>query len=154
VKYAVIDATYGGLSLRDDEPDWDALVGPQGKDWIILPPSLNAAGWVNGCGHVDPVLPRNIVGSCLLYALGARLQPQAGPVVITGWEWGREPVEICSLELPDYALPSLHRQVREAIDGTHSPRSLDERRWGEEIREAALRVRYAARPRLTVSGGV
>ena len=154
MKYAVIDATYGALALHDDEPDWDALVGPEGKDQVRLPYELGMAGWVNGCGHIHPVLPRNIVGSCLLFAMGARFQPQAGPVVLTGWDPDSDGSEICSLNLPPYSLPSLHQRVRQAIDGTDTPYTLADRQWAETIRGIARGARYAARPSLIVRTAV
>ncbi|WP_137991213.1 hypothetical protein [Streptomyces vilmorinianum] len=163
MKYAVIDATFGGIALRDGEPDWDTLVGPEGRSHVRLHPSLMSAGWANDCGHLFPeTYARNIVGSCLLVAMGASAQPYAGPIVITGWDylavltarWDdfTAGAEISSLQLPEDALLGMHRRVRAAISGAAEPHSLEERDWIREMRDFADFVRHAPAPRLTVLG--
>ena len=61
------------------------LVGEPGMAIVRLHPALAMCGFVNDSGHVNG-LPRNVLGSLMLVALGAGMSPYAGPVVITGWE--------------------------------------------------------------------
>jgi hypothetical protein len=67
----------------------DAVVGPDGRARVRLrePYSTFATGWVSDCGLILPErYKRNALGGCLLAALGAGVQPYAGPVVISGWD--------------------------------------------------------------------
>jgi hypothetical protein len=84
--------TYGvvgndGQMIRIETGDWRSPIGPPGVDRVALHPVTRASGWVNESGHHQPEThPRNLVGSILLYLLGAPCLPYAGPVVITGWD--------------------------------------------------------------------
>ncbi|WP_327377949.1 hypothetical protein OG393_30730 [Streptomyces sp. NBC_01216] len=152
--YAVVDATFSGLAFRDDEPDWESLLGPEGRAQVRLHPSLDTTAWVNDCGLLLPeTYARNVVGSCLLLAMGARPQPYAGPVVLTGWDHAAEGLgpEVRSLAMPAMSLLSLHRRVRAAVDGTARPNSLAERDWARSMRDFADYVRGAPAPHLTLT---
>lgn len=86
-----MDLTYAVVGndgeLRIETGNYRTAVGPGGPDRVTLHPSMKAAGWVNGDGYADlDRYPINVVGSALLYLLGAAARPYAGPVVITSWE--------------------------------------------------------------------
>jgi len=139
MKYTVITPD-GELTHHDDKIDWDAVIGHEGKAHVRLHPSLASAGWVNDVGLLFPEThPRNAVGSCLLVAMGARPQPYAGPVVITGWDSNSETSEICSLLLPADAVTELHRRVRAALNGDSDPHFGPQ--WAQGMRTFAERVR-------------
>ncbi|MEV7871454.1 hypothetical protein AB0P17_36385 [Streptomyces sp. NPDC088124] len=151
MRYAVISPE-GTLSIHHDtEPvDVETLVGPEGRARVRLLPSFGTAGWVNDCGLALPErYPRNVVGSCVLYAFGAALQPYAGPVVLTGWSPNGAGSEVCSLDMPDVMLVSIHADVRRALanqrlkDFTPS--------FGTQIREFAEHVRTAPTLGITIT---
>ncbi|MEU9208480.1 hypothetical protein AB0D27_11135 [Streptomyces sp. NPDC048415] len=148
--HAVIAAD-GELTHHHGEPDWDTLVGVEGKARVNLP-RLLVAGWVNDVGLRYPDrFPRNITGSCVLAALGAPLQPYAGPVVFTGWHPDNTALgllEICSLPEPVDVLDTVHGDVLKALAG-QTPRDLSPS-WAEQMREIAEHVRTAPTPTLTV----
>ncbi|MFD0852378.1 hypothetical protein ACFQ07_09095, partial [Actinomadura adrarensis] len=80
--YALITVD-GALEFRKGN-DWRDQLGPEGRARVRTDEPL--AGFVNDCGLLFPEkYPRNVVGSLVLVALGAPIQPYAGPVVITGW---------------------------------------------------------------------
>lgn len=150
MRYAVISSE-GELTHHDAELDWDTVIGPEGKVRVHLP-ELAVAGWVNDCGLRHPEkYPRNVTGSCVLAALGANIQPYAGPIAFTGWNPGNTPLgplEIESLPQPVTALDSVHGAVLKAIAGG-TPREMSPS-WAEQIREIAEHVRTAPTPGLTV----
>lgn len=149
MKYTVI-APDGELAHRDNEIDWDAVVGHEGKARVQLDPGLLSAGWVNDVGLLFPeTYPRNVVGSCLLVAMGAAPQPYAGPVVITGWDWDGIPSEICSLAIPADAMTGLHRRLRTALAGDAAPEDEYEQEWAQAMRDFAEHVRTAPNPGIT-----
>ncbi|WP_262059735.1 hypothetical protein [Streptomyces sp. STR69] len=143
----------GELSRRDGDVDWPAAVGPEGHARVSLMPSLALAAYVNDCGHAFPDrYPRNIVGSCLLAALGAAQHPYAGTIVFVGWNaanTARGLIEIVPLQdaLAD-AVTDVHSDVRRALAGD-APRELSPS-WGEQMREIAEHARTAPAPALTV----
>ncbi|MEU1596152.1 hypothetical protein ABZ468_25665 [Streptomyces sp. NPDC005708] len=149
MRYAVI-ATDGELTHHDGDLDWDTLVGPEGSVRVRLP-RLAVAGWVNDVGLRFPDrYPRNITGSCVLAALGAAIQPYAGPVVITGWNPYNTALgllETCSLPEPVTVLDTVHGDVLKALAG-QTPRDMSPS-WAEQIREIAEHVRTAPAPTLT-----
>ena len=70
--------TVTGDRIRDE-------VGAPGFAMVALHGTPNAYAFVNDCGHVlTPPLPRNPVGACVAWTLGASAQAYAGPLVITG----------------------------------------------------------------------
>jgi hypothetical protein len=150
MRYAIITPD-GELTHHDGELDWDALVGPEGKARVNLP-GLAVAGWVNDCGLRFPEkYPRTVVGSCVLAALGAMVQPYAGPVVFTGWNPDNTRlglIEICSLPQPVGTLDTVHGDVLKALAG-QQPRRLSES-WAESMREIADHVRTAPTPGITI----
>ncbi|MGW1796862.1 hypothetical protein ACWCQN_12835 [Streptomyces sp. NPDC001984] len=150
MRHAII-APDGELTHHDGELDWDTLVGPEGPARVRLP-GLTVSGWVNDVGHRFPDrYPRNITGSCVLVALGAAIQPYAGPVVFTGWDDDNTALgllEICPLPQPVAALDNIHGAVLKALAG-QTPRELSPS-WAEQIREIAEHVRTAPTPTLTV----
>lgn len=150
MRYAIVAAD-GELTHHDGELDWRKVIGPEGKVRVNLP-GLAVAGWVNDVGLVSPDrYPRNVVGSCVLAALGAPIQPYAGPVVVTGWNpdntW-RGLIEICSLPEPVTTLDTVHGDVLKALAG-QTPRELSPS-WAEQIREIADHVRTAPTRGVTV----
>lgn len=153
MKYAII-APGGELTHHDGELDWDSVIGPEGWARVRLHPSLAVTGFVNDVGHLFPEkYPRNVVGSCVLLALGAHAQPYAGPVVMTGWdprntELGR--VEIVPLPNPEF-LTELHRDIQAALDGR--PVTGQHPLWADAIRETAEMVRTADTPTITFHPG-
>ncbi|MGW0993473.1 hypothetical protein ACWD5V_09215 [Streptomyces sp. NPDC002523] len=150
MRYAVIAAD-GELTHHDDEPDWGLLLGPEVKARVQLP-GLAVTGWANDIGLLYPDrYPRNIVGSCVLAALGASIQPYAGAVVFTGWNPDNTPLgllEICSLPKPVTALDTVHGDVLKALAG-QTPRDFSPS-WAESMREIADHVRTGPTPSLTV----
>lgn len=149
--WAVI-AVDGELTHHHGELDWDTVIGPEGKDRVRLP-DLAVSGWVNDVGHVLPEkYPRNVVGSCVLIALGALQQPYAGPVVLTGWnprntELGLS--EIVPLPSPEF-LTSFHRDVQAALNDQPVRHPA---KWVDAIREFAEMVRTADTPTITFRPG-
>jgi hypothetical protein len=150
MRYAVI-APDGALSHHDGEPDWDALIGPEGKARVNLP-GLAVAGWVNDVGLLFPEkYPRNVVGSCLLAAFDAAIQPYAGPIVLTGWNPANTALGLLEIEpLPKPAehLDFVHGAVLKALEG-QTPRDFTPS-WAEQMREIADHVRTAPTPALTI----
>lgn len=98
MRYTVI-ATDGELTHREVNLDWAAVIGPEGKARVSMRPDLTIAAYVNDCGHFFPErYPRNIVGSCVLAALGARPAPYAGPIVFVGWNAANTPRGLIEIE--------------------------------------------------------
>ncbi|MFF4548647.1 hypothetical protein ACFY1J_31180 [Streptomyces sp. NPDC001406] len=151
MKWALITPD-GELTHHDGEPDWNAVIGPEGRARVRLP-DLAVAGWVNDVGHVlTEKYPRNITGSCVLIALGALRQPYAGPVVFTGWEPRHTALglpEIVSLPQPGF-LTAFHREVTAALEGRHTAHPP---RWAAAIREIADFVHTAPTPGITIRPG-
>ncbi|MET9158235.1 hypothetical protein ABZX56_10945 [Streptomyces parvulus] len=149
MRYAII-APDGELTQHTGHPDWRAVLGPEGKARVHLPGAA-VAGWVNDIGLLDPQrYPRNAVGSCVLAALGARVQPYAGPVAFTGWNPGNTAlglVEIGPLPEPEF-LDTVHGDVLKALDG-QTPRAMSPS-WAEQMREVAQHARTAPVPGITV----
>lgn len=150
MRHAIIAAD-GGLTHAIGHLDWHAVIGVEGKARVPLP-RLSVAGWVNDVGLLFPKrYPRNVVGSCVLAALGAKEQPYAGPVVFTGWNpdnTARGLIEICDLPKPVTILDTVHGAVLKALDG-QTPRDFSPS-WAEQIREIADHVRTAPTAGLTV----
>ncbi|WAZ20241.1 hypothetical protein STRCI_001342 [Streptomyces cinnabarinus] len=150
MRYAVI-STDGTLTHHEGDLDWDALVGPEGKVRVDLP-GLSVAGWVNDVGLLYPKrYPRNIIGSCVLAALRARVQPYAGPVVFTGWNPANTAlglIEIESLPQPVEVLDTVHGDVLKALAG-QTPRAMSPS-WAEQMREIADHARTAPTPGITI----
>ncbi|MEI5520737.1 hypothetical protein WB388_08990 [Streptomyces brasiliscabiei] len=150
MRYAVIAAD-GELTHHDGLLDWHKVIGPEGKARVHLH-GLAVAGWVNDCGLYDPkAYPRNITGSCVLAALGASIQPYAGPVVFTGWNpdnTRRGLIEIEPLPKPVEHLDTVHGDVLKALAG-QTPRAMSES-WAEQIREIAEHARTAPTPGITI----
>lgn len=150
MRYAVI-APDGELTHHDSELDWRAVIGPEGKARVHLP-GLSVTGWVNDVGLRFPErYPRNVTGSCVLAALGANVQPYAGPVVFTGWKPDNTPLgllEIEPLPRPVETLDMVHGAVLKALAG-HTPRDFSPS-WVESMREVAEHIRTAPTPTLTI----
>ncbi|MFJ4735215.1 hypothetical protein ACIP6V_23575 [Streptomyces sp. NPDC088770] len=143
MRWAVISAD-GELTQHDGHLDWDRVIGIEGKARVVLP-GVAVAGWVNDIGLLDPKnYPRNVVGSCVLATLGARVQPYAGPVAFTGWN---PRTEIGPLPDPEF-LDTVHGDVVKALAG-QTPRELSPS-WAEQMREIADHVRTAPTPGFTV----
>lgn len=143
MRYAVISPE-GELTHHDGPLDWDRIIGPEGKAQVFLPGAA-VSGWVNDVGLLYPKrYPRNIVGSCVLASLNARIQPYAGPVVFTGWH---PHTEIGPLPQPEF-LDTVHGDVVKALAG-QTPRSISPS-WAEQMREIADEARTAPVPGITV----
>lgn len=131
------------------------LVGPEGPARVRLDPGWAMAGYVNDCGLLFPDdYPRNVVGSCVLNAMGARRQPYAGVVVIVGWNDQPYDVEVCGLsEGQEDLVKDAHRCVLLALAGkpvgAFSLTSLDEP-WAAHVRDFAEYVRTAETPKATL----
>ncbi|WP_426568164.1 hypothetical protein [Streptomyces canus] len=151
MRYAIISPD-GDLSRHDGELDWRTAIGPEGKARVHLP-DLAITGWVNDVGLLYPKrYPRNIVGSCLLAALGARPQPYAGPVVLTGWNPGNTALgllEIEPLPQPVEHLDFVHGAVQKALTG-QTPRDFSPS-WAESMREIAEHARTAPTSGITIT---
>lgn len=149
-QYAVIAAD-GGLTHHDGSPDWATVIGPEGKARVHLP-GVAVTGWVNDVGLLYPKrYPFNMVGSVVLAALGASIQPYNGPVVFTGWDPYSTDLglpEIRPLPQPVDTLDTVHGDVLKALAG-QTPRSMSPS-WAEQIREIADHIRTAPTPTLTV----
>lgn len=152
MRYAVI-ATDGELTHHDGHLDWDTVIGPEGKSRVSMRPDLTIAAYVNDCGHFFPErYPRNIVGSCVLAALGARPAPYAGPIVFVGWNASNTPRGLIEIEPLVKAradgLADIHVDVRRALSGD-TPREMSPS-WGEQMREIAEHARTAPTPGITI----
>jgi hypothetical protein len=149
MRYAVIN-TNGTLTHHQGEPDWGTLLGVEGKARVHLP-STAAAGWVNDVGLLYPKrYPLNAVGSCVLAALGARIQPYNGAIVVTGWNPANIAlglIEIEPLPQPEF-LDTVHGDVLKALAG-QTPRELSPS-WAESMREIADHIRTAPTPGITI----
>ena len=143
----------GELTRHDGNLDWASVVGPEGRCRVALVPGLDVGAYVNDVGlrHQDRY-PRNEIGSCLLVALGARIQPYAGTVVLVGWNAAntlRGRSEIVSMrDCVADSITEVHGDVRRALAGD-PPRELSPS-WGEQMREVAEHVRTAPTPGLTL----
>ncbi|MDX2749585.1 hypothetical protein PV413_03540 [Streptomyces scabiei] len=150
LRHAVISAD-GDLTHHDGPLNWPAVIGPEGRARVHLP-DLAVTGWVSDCGLLYPKrYPRNTVGSCVLAALGARVQPYAGPVVFTGWNPANTPLglqEIESMPQPVEHLDTVHGDVVKALAG-QTPRAMSAS-WAEQIREIAEHARTAPTPGITI----
>ncbi|MCX3059608.1 hypothetical protein [Streptomyces beihaiensis] len=150
MRYAIVSAD-GELTHHDGNVDWNEVIGPEGKVRVSLP-GLAVTGWVNDVGLLRPRrYPRNIVGSCVVAALGANVQPYAGPVVFTGWNPANTPrglLEIESLPQPVETLDTVHGDVLKALAG-QTPRDMS-LSWAEQIREIAEHARTAPTPGITI----
>ncbi|WP_406168984.1 hypothetical protein [Streptomyces sp. NBC_00996] len=151
MRYAVI-APDGELTHHDGDLLWDDVIGPEGKARVRLDERLAVAGWANDVGLLNPKrYPRNVVGSCVLAALGANVQPYAGPVVFTGWNPDNTALgllEIDALPQPVTTLDTVHGDVLKALAG-QTPRELSPS-WAEQMREIAEHVRTAPTPGITI----
>jgi hypothetical protein len=154
VKYIVID-TAGKLHERHAPGYAVALrdVGPEGWARVRLGPTQTAFGpvesrvaaYVNDCGLIIPHYDRNVVGACVILALGAPWQPYAGPVVLTGWEPDSEDTEIRALtDEQTAAVARIHADVRAVLDGADPTDRLP--RLCQAIRQAAVMVRSGEVP--------
>jgi hypothetical protein len=155
MKYLVCD-TEGQLQERDEEGGQLAIinkeVGPEGLAAVRIRTGTFVgliAGYVNDCGLLFPErYPRNVVGSCLLGALGANAQPYAGPVVLTGWDDTMDDIEI--RDVSDNlvaAVRQIHGDIRVALGLDAGPSSLDARvSWLATMVELAEFVRESATP--------
>lgn len=130
-------------------------VGPEGFESVRVRHGMHAgwmAGVVNEIGLLDPDrYPRNVIGSCLLVALGASAQPYAGPVVITGWD-DHADSEFCDLtdELA-VAVTQVHRDIRIVLgleSGPTSDHALP--RWQVNIAEFAGWVESSPTPEVQI----
>lgn len=150
MRYATITAD-GALTHHDGRLDWDTVIGVEGKRRVSLP-GLAVAGWVNDCGLLFPKrYPFNIVGTCVLAALGANIQPHNGTIVFTGWNPDNTALglsELRDLPQPVSTLDMVHGDVLKALDGM-TPRAMSPS-WAEQIREIAEHTRTAPAPTLTV----
>lgn len=132
----------GTLTEYTAEPT-SALIREAIGDWwdmVHLPNGL--MGWVDGDGHVKG-LPRNVVGSILLMALGAAQMPYAGPVVISGWHPVREidPLAVAG----EQVVRAVHARVRAALAG-----AVDDDGFADAVRETARELHAAPTPAMRV----
>ena len=151
--YLVID-TDGALHVRDRQPTHDAInteVGEGGKAQVRLR-LTEARGFVNDVGHLAG-LPRNVVGSLLLWCCSANQQPYAGPVVITGWDDYGHDTEIVPLRADvREALQALHADIQAILAG-RPPSPECSPGWAAEVHRAAAFVVDAPTPTITVHEG-
>jgi hypothetical protein len=152
MRHALI-STDGDLTHHDTAVDWRTILGPEGRARVPLAERAAAAGWVNDVGLLYPArYPRNVVGSVVLVALGATIQPYAGPVLFTGWNPGNTALgllELGDLPRPVEFLDVVHGDVLKALAG-QTPREMSPS-WGEQMREIAEHVRTAPTPGITIS---
>ncbi|MEV7684519.1 hypothetical protein [Streptomyces bungoensis] len=151
MRHAIITVD-GGLTHADGHLDWRTVIGVEGKARVRLRSDIAVSGWVNDVDLLFPErYPRNVVGSCVLAALGASVQPYAGPVVFTGWNpenTARGLLELCALPQPVTVLDTVHGAVLKALEGL-CPRDFSPS-WAESMREVAEHVRIAPTPGTTV----
>jgi hypothetical protein len=151
MRYATITAD-GQLVHADGRLDWDTVIGVEGKTRVSLHPSIAVAGWVNDVGLLYPKrYPFNVVGTCVLAALGARIQPYNGTVVFTGWNPANTSLgllEIGPLPQPVDVLDTVHGDVLKALQGL-TPRELSPS-WAEQMREIAEHCRTAPTLGITI----
>ncbi|MDB4873452.1 MAG: hypothetical protein JWL97_4456 [Gemmatimonadales bacterium] len=152
--YAVIGND--GL-VRIETGNWRSPFGSDGPARVTIHPDSAAVAWVNDNGYAQPeTCPRNLVGSVLLWLLGAASRPYAGPVVITRWEEppGREvlPLETRDVKYEGITAPFLERTVtdiRRVLD--LEPGAVDMHpSLADDVREFVELVRTAELPKLTV----
>jgi len=123
-----------------------AEVGPEGWNRIQLTSSLSA--FVNDCSLLLPDrYKRNPIGGLTIIALGARLIPYAGPIVITGWDpsaTNRDEPEIIGLTPLQVAMI---RAANEMIDEIICCKTPDVR---EEVVNIANMINYGDIPPVTI----
>ncbi|MBM0275133.1 DUF3846 domain-containing protein [Micromonospora tarensis] len=132
----------GTLTAFEAEPT-SALIREAIGDWwdmVHLPNAL--MGWVDGDGHPKG-LPRNVVGSILLMALGAAQMPYAGPVVISGWHTSREIVGLAVDR--EQVVRAVHARVAAAMAG-----AVDDDGFADAVRETAAELGAAPTPAMRV----
>lgn len=156
IRYLLVDEE-GQLHEKQADDYRTALadVGPEGWDMVRLDEATyQMRGFVNDSGLVNPeTYRRNVVGSVMLFGLGANRQPYAGPIVLTGWH---QYEEICSLQ--DWQVEGArltNGSVRAALGisaAGWSPDSryprLYEKLAIERVRQAAREVVEAATPEI------
>lgn len=124
-----------------------AIVGEPGFDFVHVYPRQTLCGFVNDEGF-SLGLDRNVVGSCVMAALGGNANILAGPVVITGWD-AHARSEVVDLTLDQCAqVERVHGFVRRALAGE----VVDYAGivgWSNIIRRFAAYVRTAPDPQLT-----
>lgn len=148
--YAVI-TTHGSLGFGTGP--WRHEVGPPGPVLVSLHPAMPMAGFVNDDGF-RLGLDRNMRGGPMLIALGAGIQPYAGPVVVTGWH-GRTG-DTCPLRPIDVELLTrLHADVGNAL--TEQPRADDSSvrpgawpGWAEDVRRIAEEITGGPAPTMQI----
>ncbi|MFJ2004730.1 hypothetical protein [Streptomyces chartreusis] len=150
MSYLVITPN-GDLNPRLGEVNWPAVIGPEGRQRVPLRPGLAVAAYVNDCGLRFPQkYPLNVVGSVLLAALDADMQPYAGAIVLVGWNAANTALgrtEIVPLNLMRAELiADVHADVRRALAGD-PPRDMSPS-WAEQMREVAEHVQSAVVPPL------
>lgn len=152
VTYLVIEPD-GTIQREDETPTLDridAIVQDGGWARVRLADEWGMAGWVSDCGLVLGA-ERNPVGACVLATLGARQQPYAGPIVITGYspysDWGGPESFGARQAAVLYGVVGAVQAVlagRQATAGWVTPE------WVREIREYAELVRTAEAPGMRV----
>ncbi len=165
MKYALIDND-GDLHIKDgDWADIERELGTHGWDSVRLTqlsPSEGFRGHVSDCGLVLPdIYPRNPVGALVMFALGANIQPYAGPVVITGFAMPRgDDPDVTGLgdDLLDLVRMA-HADVRRALEGNseaerpHEWTPAEWQEWAAAQPELAEMVRTAESPGIRIISG-
>ncbi|MET7949252.1 hypothetical protein [Micromonospora sp. NPDC005324] len=132
----------GTLTEYTAEPTSDLIRQAIGDWWDMVHLPNGLMGWVDGDGHPKG-LPRNVVGSILLMALGAAQMPYAGPVVISGWHPTRE---ITGLEVTrEQVVRAVYARVCGALAGV-----VDTDGFADAVRETARELQAAPTPALRV----
>ncbi|MEV0968478.1 hypothetical protein [Microtetraspora glauca] len=147
--YALITPE-GDLTIGDQAVDFRDLLGPEGAARVPLRSYASVrgewAGWVNDCSLLNG-MPHNVVGSLVLLGFGGVAQPYAGPVVLTGWEWGYgselRPLRVEQID----AIRALHADARRAADLDDSPSPTPG--WVVEARKVAAEIRAMPTPGIT-----
>lgn len=109
----------GELSFTDWHPGAHAFrkyLGEDGFDGVPFAIATDMRGWVSDTGLLMPErYRRNPVGACMLIALGAGVQPYAGPVAITGFERFPEPDPVDITERQRVLLLDLYAAVSSVV---------------------------------------
>jgi hypothetical protein len=151
--YVVIDPD-GSVRHEQQTPTLDridAIVQHGGWARVRLAEDWAMAGWVSDCGLIDGAA-RNPVGACVLATLGAVQQPYAGPVVVTGYDYGSEwggPEPLGGVHVS--ALTDICDGVHAALAGREvtGPMATNPL-WAPQIREYAEIVRTGEAPRMRI----
>lgn len=163
----IADDPQATLEIIRESPTYDGVMAAlrnMGSNRVYPDRELGVAGWLSDVGNVMPEFHRNVVGSCLMLAMGAHPNPLGGPLVITGYEFPKPGEEEMGFPEPMHdgqinVVVGLYVAVLTAL-GMVVPGSLERYRrreltsqmWADQVRRDMQVFRDAAAGGLTIHG--